>query len=234
MSNEREGGSIEPYPEASIQDYGRSGVDAALAAIPVVGGSLQVLIDLVIAPSLAQRRDRWFTLLGQVVDDLRQRVEGFQIDSLSSNEAFVTAVAEASRIAVGTHIEEKLRMLKNCLVNLVIDDFGGDFMTMQMFRFVDELAPQHFVVLGYLSSPGEWFDSHNIPRPNLTMGSQQHLLGQARVPVGGAVLQIVLKDLDDRGLANTRSMTTTLSGSGLWQGLSSSLGQDLLRFVRES
>lgn len=222
---------LEPYPEAGLRDYARSGVEAGIAAIPVIGGSLQVLADVVIAPSLTKRRDAWLRKLHELMVELKEKVDGFDAASLAGDEVFVTAVADASRIAMGTHLEEKLEMLKNCLAHMAVDQSRDDFLDLQLFRFVDELAPEHFVVLQYLNNPGAWFDAKGLTRPSLSMGSQRHVMGEAGMPVVGTSLEIVLRDLSDRGLANTSSLGTTMTGDGVWQPLSTDLGRELLDFV---
>lgn len=224
-------GQLEPYPEPELRDHARVGVDAAIEAIPGIGGSLHVLVDVVIAPSLTKRRDRWFRKLHELMLELHSKVAGFDPVSLAGDEAFVSAVADASRIAMGTHLEEKLELLKNCLAHMAVDDGRDDFLDLQLFHFVDDLAPEHFVVLQYLASPGAWFDSKGIERPRMSMGSPGHLINAADMPVVGVGLEIILRDLRDRGLANTDSMHTTMTASGAWQGLTTKLGDELLAFV---
>lgn len=224
---------IEPYPQPELRDYARAGIDAGVAAIPVVGGSLQTLADVVIAPSLSKRRDRWLVKLHHLVRELEEKVEGFSPADLAGDEAFVTAVADASRIAMGTHLEEKLELLKNCLAHMAVDINRDDFLDLQLFRFVEELSPEHFVVLQYLGNPGAWFDAKEIARPSLAMGSPRHLLDLAGMPVVGTPLEIVLRDLSSRGLATTQSLRTTMTGPGAWQSLTTALGDELLKFVAE-
>lgn len=222
---------LEPYPEATVRDYARAGVDAGIAAIPVIGGSLQVLADVVIAPSLMKRRDVWLRKLHELVVELEERVDGFDVASLAGDEAFVTAVADASRIAMGTHLEEKLELLKNCLAHMAVESDRDDFLDLQLFRLVDELTPEHFVVLQYLDNPGAWYDANQHPRPNFSMGSPGHVMGAAGLPLEGASLEIVLRSLRDSGLASTDSLNTTMTADGAWQGLTTELGRELLNFV---
>jgi hypothetical protein len=225
------GEELEPYPETGFRDYARAGADAGIAAIPVIGGSLQVLAESVIAPSLTKRRDTWFRKLHELMSELHAKVDGFDPESLAGDEVFVTAVSDASRIAMGTHLEEKLDLLKNCLAHMAVDEGRDDFLDLQLFRFVDELTPEHVVVLQYLNNPGAWFDAKRIERPSLAMGSPSHLMNAAGMPVTGVALEIVLRNLNDRGLANTQSLKTTMTADGAWQSLTTELGRDLLEFV---
>lgn len=221
---------IEPYPSASTRDHLRTVMDAGVAAVPVVGGSLQVLIDAVIAPSLEKRRDAWFRKVEQMLNELADR-QAFSVDALLGNDEFVSSLIHATRIAAGTHLEEKLDMLKNALKHLAVGDDLGEFMDRHMFGLVESLSPEHVVVLRYLSDPAGWYDTHAIPRSNSTLGSPRQVMDGANLPVGGHVREIVLADLQQRGLADTGSLGTTMSGSGMWQAWSTDLGNQFLRFV---
>jgi hypothetical protein len=229
-----DGQPLEPYPTKNLADYARTGAEAAVAAIPIVGGPLEVLVDAVLTPSLDRRRERWMHKLAELVERLSERVEGFDVASLAGDEAFVSAVIDASRIAVTTHLDDKLEMLRNCLEHMALEDPRDDFLDAQFLRFVDEMEPEHFVVLQYLTNPRAWFDTKGISAPDLYQGSPMFIMGAARLPVGGGVLEIVLRNLSDRGLANTQSLQTMMTAQGAWQPLATSLGERLLDFVSSS
>jgi hypothetical protein len=222
---------LERYPGPSLRDHARTGFDAAIVSIPGIGGSLQVLIEAVLTPSLTKRRDRWLRKLEELMKELQAKVDGFEPAKLAGDEAFVTAVVDASRIAMGTHLEEKLNLLKNALARMAVSEVRDDFLDLQLFRFVDELSPEHFVVLQYLDNPGAWFDAKNISRPNLAIGSPDnlvgHLMDHAGLPVKGAGLEITLRDLSARGLAKIEDVDPTTS----WRSTTTDLGRQLLSFV---
>lgn len=227
------GEAIDPLPEPAFRDHVRTGVDAGVAAVPVVGGPAQVLIDAVLIPSIDKRREAWLRKLGELVNELSSRIDGWTPDALAEDESFVSAVIEASRIAMGTHLEEKLDILKSCLATMAAAERRDDFLDLQMFQYVDQLAPEHFVVLQYLHNPGAWFDARAIERPSVHMGAPRGLFSRARLPVSGVGLEIVLRDLDDRGLAETSSLGAVMSEGGIWQSRVTELGSALLEFVRE-
>lgn len=100
-------------PGRSKAEIGASIVSAGVSSIPIVGGAAAELFELVIAPSLEKRRDEWLRKLGEAVDELRERLEGFDPRQLEGNEQFVSAVLAASTVAVKSHDEEKLDLLRN-------------------------------------------------------------------------------------------------------------------------
>lgn len=224
---------LEPFPSARLRDHARTGFQAGVSALPF-GGTVNNLINAVVAPSFERRRERWFKKLAEVVEEVNSRVDDFDLEQLADNELFVTAVFEASRIATVTHLDEKLDLLKNVLVRLAVDTDSDDFLALQMLRFVDTLTPEHFLVLRYCSDPEGWFDAMGIGRPNLYMGSPGSLMHSAQLPVVGTSRDIVLRDLSDHGLANTQSLNTTMTEAGAWGPLATDLGNALLKFVSDT
>jgi hypothetical protein len=224
---------IEPFPERKGRDHLRQAADAGVTAIPFVGGAVQILLDDVIAPSLDKRREAWFGKLGEVVDALSQRSERLDPARLANDEEFVSAVMQASRIAMGTHREEKLNMLRDALINLATSS-PGDLLTSRFLRFVEELSPEHFLVLAYAADPAAWYDQKGMPRGSHYMGSPSTLMEHAGLPVSGQVLQLVLSDLDRVGLARIASLSTTMTEQGMWQTFATDLGHQLIDFVRSS
>ena len=224
---------LEPFPSARLRDHACTGFQAAVSALPF-GGTVNNLINAVIAPSFERRQERWFKKLAEVVEEVNSRVDDFDLEQLADNELFVTAVFEASRIATMTHLDEKLDLLKNVLVRLAVDTDSDDFLALQMLRFVDALTPEHFLVLRYCSDPEGWFDTMGIERPNLYMGSPRSLMHSAKLPVVGTSREIVLRDLSDYGLADTQSLTTTMTETDIWRPLATDLGNALLKFVSDT
>jgi hypothetical protein len=222
---------IEEYPHAKAIDRIRMAADAGIAAIPMVGGTAQILIDGVITPSLIRRRDKWFEKLGNVLEDLQVRLEGFDVRDLAGNEEFVSGVMQASRIAMMTHEEEKLEFLRNCLANLAVAS-PGDLLAARFLRFVDELSPEHFLVLTYASDPRGWYQRKGLRHDQISIGAAMQVLRGANLPVTGPQLSLVLGDLDRAGLAVTASLNTMATGQGMWQAFATDLGTQLVAFIQ--
>jgi hypothetical protein len=54
------------------------------------------------------------------LDRLEAKVEGFKVENLQHDEEFVSAVIEASRLAISTHKQEKREALRNALLNIAL------------------------------------------------------------------------------------------------------------------
>jgi hypothetical protein len=220
-----------PPPSREVRDHLRAAVDAAIATIPYAGGALQILFDEVLQPNFDKRRDEWLKKLAEVLEELTGRMEGFDPASLETNEQFVSAVSQATRIAMGTHRQEKLQMLEDGLVNLVAAGGANDLLITRFLRFVDELEPEHFSVLKYLASPEAWYQERGLRRPDLIAGPAFAILQGAGLPISGDQLELVLHDLESNVLARTSALRGMVSQAGMWQPLATDLGNQLLAFI---
>ena len=211
------------FPTGTATDLAYAAAAAGVSAVPVVGGPAVELVQAVFGPPLAKRQQRWFEELADAVRIL----QGHDVP-LDSAE-FVTAVTQASRIALGTHLDEKIAMLKAAIIHAAFPDRPTDIITARFLRFVDELDPEHFVLLAYLRDPAGHFVSNNIPKPNVLMGGTGSIFAEARLPIPH--LDIVLGDLGERGLADSGSWNTVMTSNGAWAPRSTALGNQLLDFV---
>lgn len=184
----------EAWPEPGPRDQMRRAVETAVAAVPGLGGVGTELLRWILPSSLEKRRQRWFELLA----DRLAAVERGRLD----NEALVTFVIEASKAALGTHLEEKLRLLANCVASEVGSADPGSFAAMRLLGHVEALAPEHFRVLAILSDQRDdpklrrWFNSGNPER--LVELSDGRLLVEDVLPAvrdleGRYLVQAVLK-----------------------------------------
>lgn len=60
----------ERYPEPEIGDIPEAVVRAGLVAIPIIGGSINEMLSLVLAPSVERRRGEWLKDLANLVEEL--------------------------------------------------------------------------------------------------------------------------------------------------------------------
>ena len=125
---------------------------AALSAIPSLGGPLAELFDLVISPALVRRRDEWFKELADVVDNLEQRSDDLTLETLVNDEHFVSAVIQTTRTAVSTHESEKRIMLRNALLNSVVNPCTVADMENLFFSLIDSFSVSHIKILKFMWS----------------------------------------------------------------------------------
>ena len=63
-------------------------------------------------------------------------------EQLAADEEWISAVAQASRVAMGTHLEEKIRMLKKVLETLVLEPERNTVVVGRFLRYVEEFEPR--------------------------------------------------------------------------------------------
>jgi hypothetical protein len=116
--------------------------EAALGSVPLVGAALAVSFVTALGWRLEQRREKWFTQLAEGLEELRQRVEDLDLETLADNDLFVDAVVTATRTVEHTHQEDKISALRNAVLNSVAPD-APDADTQAIFlNLIDRFTPR--------------------------------------------------------------------------------------------
>lgn len=206
----------EPFPERQGKDHARNAIQAIVASVPMVGGAGAELLNFYLPASMERRRERWFRLLDERVADVEERV--------LDDEAFQTIVLEATKAALGTHLEEKLRLLAEAVRSSadVVGRGDDDFMAMRLLRWVDELEPIHFEILGAIRDDREWG----------VQVSWRDVFD--RVSIEDDVWYQALADLTSRRMVNTTAYNADLPVAEFQTELiwGMRLGCELLQFVQ--
>lgn len=210
-------------PKPTKGDAAHTIVKAGISAIPVVGGPGVELFQYLVQPPLDKRRAEWMEEVGEKLHELEER--GFDIESLSDNEGFISAVMHASQMAMRTHKDEKREALKNAVLNVAIGHSPGEALEHMFLDWIDSLSVLHLQVLKLFQNP--------TPPPNMSMGGLSSVLEYNMPQLRGhdsTYLQI-WRDLYSRGLVNTDNMNMTMSGSGLGARRTTPLGDSFLSFI---
>lgn len=221
--------TLSEYPMAQARDRLRTVIEAAVSLVPV-SGSLVKLAELVV-PSLDKRREAWAQEVAILLNNLQEN----QLTSkkLATDEEWISAVFEASQVAMSTHVKTKLQMLRQLLENMAIKKSNGPetVIIRRFLRFIEELDEEHFLVLKYASNPSDWFDKYNIIKPNVMVGSQRHILELAELGLPDDTLSIILNDLLARNLITIDDYSPTVSGSSIYENFTTPLGNQLLDWI---
>lgn len=143
---------ITKKPKRKARDVAHTLARAGIAAIPVVGGSANELLSLVLAPSLEKRRDRWLESIAEALKELEEKVEGFKIENLQEDESFVSTVMHATQVALRTHQKEKLQALRNAVLNATLPNAPEADLRIMFLDFVDSFTPWHLAILKFCDS----------------------------------------------------------------------------------
>jgi hypothetical protein len=185
---------VEPPPTPTTRDRLVEIASSAAGEFPLAGTVVEVLRQ-VFGTAYEHRREAWIRRLYELVVELDER--GVDVDALAGRPAFVTAVHDASRIALGEHIEEKLDMLKAILFNAAthVPDEVSDLWTLRYLRWVDELEPQHIAVLRFGLDPRGWLSEAGADMPEFMSGPRSEVLKLASFPFPVEQMELILEDL---------------------------------------
>jgi hypothetical protein len=205
--------------------------EAAVASVPLVGNALAITLVTTLNWRLEQRREEWFTKLAEAIEDLRNRVNDFDIDSLADNDLFVDAVVSATRTVEHTHQEDKLTALRNAVLNSVSPDAPDADTQAVFFNMVDRFTPSHLRLLTLWDDPPAWFESHGLTPPEAAFITSRTVTVEAGLPEMKGRKDFYLVIAGE--LYAAEMLTATLTGNVQPPSLMSRLTSDFARqFVR--
>lgn len=220
-------------PEPTAGDTAHTLTRAGLSAIPIVGGPAAELFSMILFPPLTRRRDEWVQSIADGLTELEEKVEGFKIEDLSDNEAFVTTLMQASQVAIRNHQKEKLESLRSAVLNAALPSSPEEDLQALFLELVDTLTAWHLRVLKLLDDPIGYGEKHGITYRNVSMGSLSHLIGEVypELREHEDFCSQLVEDLHTRGMLSTDSVHTMMTGAGIYASRTTVLGKQFLAFV---
>ncbi len=224
-------GALGPLPSQTNTELAQAIVRAGLSVVPAGGAIAELLAFL--QPTFGQRRDAWLQRLADGFQELKDRLDAPDFEALRHNELFVTVVFNATQAALRTHQTEKLEALRAAVMNSALPMAPDEHEQLMFIRFVDELTALHLQILSYMHDPAGWFTTHDIPKPDIYMGARTAILEAAFPNMRGRadVYSQVVAELGARGLAGSASISGMVSQQGLYDKLSSRLGDQFLKYI---
>jgi len=137
---------LQPAPDATAFDYALAIAKAGSIAFPFLGAGV-TLFDLVTAPLRGKRLNDWCEELRLRLNELAERVDGLTPEAMATNEAFVSAFAQATQAALKTHDTEKLEALRNAVLNVAAGSAPGEDLQSIFLNLIDSLTPLHLHLL---------------------------------------------------------------------------------------
>ena len=213
-------------PEKTKGDAAHAIVKAGLSAIPVIGGPLAELFQNVILPPLDKRRAEWMQKVGQKLLELEE--SGLKLEDLRENEEFISAVMHATQIALRTHQNEKLRALRNAILNVAKGQAPEEVLQHVFLNLIDSFTELHLRILKLFQNP-------ELP-PNPSMGKLSDVLEHNIPGLRGRrdLYDQIWRDLYSHGLVSTDNLHQTMTGHGLGQKRTTGMGDAFLRFIEKS
>ncbi|EKF60556.1 hypothetical protein QWE_05803 [Agrobacterium albertimagni AOL15] len=174
---------------------------AADVALPGAGYALQQMVSHFIGEPLQKRREQWFEEVGRGLLELQERFEEFDPSTLSDNEDFVSAVYEASHLALKSGKEYKRKALLNAVLNIALGQTVEETLRGRFMGLLDVLSKPHLRVLSVLAAPADYPQCVEMSG-RMSMGAQEHII-RAEISteeIPNDLFEIVLSDLGREGL----------------------------------
>lgn len=141
---------LDPAPDLTAADWFAGLATAGVAGITAWWSApAAVLLNMVTAPLLSRRRDAFYEELRLNLNDLNRLVAGLTPEALSKNEAFVSALAQATQSAMKTNSKdkEKLEALRNAVLNIALGNSPADDLQAIFLNLVDSFTTVHLQLL---------------------------------------------------------------------------------------
>lgn len=220
---------ITKIPEPDVNDVGHTLIKAGLSLFPVVGGSAAEVFNYLICPPLLKRKDKWLQSIAAIVLELKEK--SFSIDDLSKNEAFITIVLHATSVAIKNHHEEKLKALRNAVINSVLPNAPDEDLQLMFINIIDVLTPSHLLVLRRHDSPilyaGKSILSHSRKSVQISGMFPEFIDNED-------FLTQIIKDLYSHGLIDSDSNTMQLNDGGFMLSRKTILGTQFIQYITEN
>lgn len=205
---------------------------AAISSIPALGGALTEAFSALIEPPMARRKTQWMVDVTDAINELYEK--GFITESdLQSNEKFFTTLVHASSTAIRNHESEKLKALKNAVLNSALPKAPDATMQQLFLNLLDSCTSWHIALLRLFQGPEQWAISNNIKFPSWSMGGLTAVIECAYPQLQNqrAIYTLIWNELYRNGLVSTEGLGTAMTESGMLAKRTTPIGEAFLKFI---
>ena len=222
-----------PPRRSTSREIVAKAAEAGLGSVPVLGNALAISFATAINWRLNERRDKWFTELAEAVEEMREQLDDLDLETLADKPVFVDAVVSATRTIDHTHQEEKIRALRNAVLNSVTPG-APDADTQAIFLdLIDRYTPSHLRLLTLWDDPPAWFALHDRVPPRGVMGGSRTLTVEAGLPEMQRrkdFYGLIASELRSTGML-AAELGGMVTGTALMDRLTTDFGRQFLRFI---
>lgn len=133
-------------------DYIHSITNAAISSIPIVGSVASEIFNMVIVTPLEKRKEKWMLKIAESLEELQDKVDGFDVHKLCENELFISVLNRASQLALSNHQEEKIFALKNAVMNTALNIPIDENEEMMFLNLIDSITPWHIKLICFIEN----------------------------------------------------------------------------------
>lgn len=157
---------IENELKNTHEDYAHSVVNAAVSSIPVLGSAASEIFNMVIVTPLEKRKEKWMLKIAESLDELQDKVDGFDVHKLCENELFISVLNRASQLALSNHQEEKIFALKNAVMNTALSIPIDENEEMMFLNLIDSITPWHIRFICFIENYHKKYESYDTQLTN--------------------------------------------------------------------
>jgi len=218
------------YPiETNVDDTLVDSFKVGASLVPIFGAPVIELMNMLVTPKLQLRRDAWFQELGERVKKLEEEGK-INYKDLQEDDVFIDISMKATEVALKTHQEEKLRALRNALINTSQNYPSIDISLKQIFiNYIDVFTIWHIKLLELFNNPKKYEHLfQHIFSSSLTEiieGVYPELKGKSEF------YRSICKDLYSKDLINTESVSAMMTKEGLLSRRVTNIGLQFLQFI---
>jgi hypothetical protein len=221
-------------PKKSKGDAAHVAVKSLLSAVPAIGGPLAELFAYLIAEPISKRRDAWMEEIADQLLKLQAREATPLFERLKDEPSFTTVLVNASQMAVRTHQKEKIRALRNAVLNAALGILPDDTERAIVLGLVDQLTPAHVAILSVMQNPRA---NQQVSQrlANVSMGGLPLVVFAALPQLSGRkeLVEVLWRELVDAGLLTSVNLNVTMTGSGLLEKRTTAFGDRFLGFIAD-
>jgi hypothetical protein len=133
------------------KDYGA--IKASINLLPVIGSPAAEFFSTYVTSPSQKRLEKFLEELIKELRKLETQVNNFRLESLQEDETFATMLMQSLEIARRSHQAEKLKALKNLLLNSVLQNSISDDVKLLFLDWIDQLKDTHLYLLDVLNNP---------------------------------------------------------------------------------
>lgn len=220
-------------PSSEVSDKILAMLKAAANLLPY-GGAGVVLFDALFATPLARRQAAWAETVMEELTRLGDTVKGFNIEELSEDEVFLSALVKASRSAIREHQIEKLDALRNGLLNVAIHREPEEDIQSIFLRLIEELSVWHLKLLALIDNPPEFIRKNRKVLSEFRESSDlRHMMFAVfpQLEEQREFLDLIVNDLFTKGLTGVSGIDTMMTPASVLVPRTTKMGRRFVRFV---
>ncbi len=213
-------------PKPDWKDNTLAVIKIGASAIPVAGGPIVEGLNFIDIRYLLGKRLRAFCEdINERLVRLEQKGEGQSPEKLAANEAFITTLLHAIQATTRSHEKEKLRALRNAVLNSALSTAPGEDMQLIFINLLDSMTASHIRMLMLLNNPESFLkdiiwddDAFHVKK----------YIREAFPEMDQNFSMIIVQQLIERGLIEVEFDTRYYKSNNF----TTDLGNELLQFIK--